>query len=327
MTEKYLLKLIVAFGIYVLMAGNAYAANLSVQIEQPKSPTSQDSFEVNFVSLDILNRDVTVKCFKKGPADSSFTQFGTDINLTAGGDTESCAVSSSILSAEGTYNFYVTATDGLESVDSSTVVVDFHNGTPGTPGNYSKDKVSSCDFKIKFKTADDGGKTSKVVIYRSDQTSFTADSSTEVGTVSIGSNQDGEYTNSVPDCNKTYYFALRAFSVSGNGSGTAGDSFTTVVTSTTTTKTITTSTQGAIPVASPAVGEESLSGQVLEASAFGSVLGEKVSESSVEDKVVKEASAGGVLTEKNIAWAAIILGILLLVFFREEIYQKLQKRR
>jgi hypothetical protein len=53
----------------------------------------------------------------------------------------------------------------------------------------------------------------------------------------IGPNKESYFTNSIPDCNKTYYYALRAFDMYGNGSGIVADSITTVTTSTTTSTT------------------------------------------------------------------------------------------
>lgn len=306
------------------LVSTAFAANLSVRIEQPKTPT-KTGFDISFVALDIQNRTIIAKCFKKAPGDPGFTQFGSDINLTAGGNTDICPVNSTILSTEGTYSFYAEATaTGGETVPSSTVSVEYRNSTgPDTPGNYSKDKTSSCEYTIKFKTANDG-KTSKVKIYRSDQTSFTADASTEVGTVNIGPNLESSFTNSVPDCGKTYYFAIRAFDDLGNGSGTAGDSITTTVITEGTTQTTTQTTQasltgGAIPVSSSQVGQGDILGE--QTATDGAVLGEEGSTPSASPAASSSASTG-IFTKKNIFWAA-ILGVAVLLAYQT--YKKLKK--
>jgi len=91
-----------------------------------------------------------------------------------------------------------------------------------------------------FRTADDGGKTTRVEVYRSENTSFTADSGSRRTTISIGSNQNGSYNDIVGDCNKTYFYVLRAFDSADNGSGLVGDSVTVTTTTTTTTGTTTT---------------------------------------------------------------------------------------
>lgn len=195
-------------------------AATSVRLEQPKSPTNQNSFNLVFVALDTQDNPVTVKCFKKGPSDAGFSQFGADITLSNGGNTDNCPVTSSVMNTNGTYSFYVEA----NGVISSTVTVDFNTSGPGTPSNYSKDHPTSCQYKISFKTADDGGKTVKVELYRSVNTSFNADSGTRVQTMGIGSNSNGTFTDNIPDCNATYYYAIRAFDSASNGSGLVGDS-------------------------------------------------------------------------------------------------------
>src|SRR3990167_1571684 len=180
-------KLVTALTIF-MFAGAVYAANLDVRIEQPKSPTNQNSFPVHFVALDILDRPVTVKCFKKGPSDGGFVQFGSDINLASGGNSGNCDVNSSILTGNGTYEFKVEATAGSDS-DSETTSVVYNTDGPGDPRDYQKNKTNSCEYTIHFKTADDAGKTVKVEVYRSENMSFNTDSGTRVGTVGAGSNE------------------------------------------------------------------------------------------------------------------------------------------
>lgn len=144
------------------------------------------------------------------------------------------------MSANGTYQFYTVAQAGADQATSNTIAIDYNTSGPGTPVNYSKSKTGACEYTIRFKTADDSGKTNKVELYRSENTSFGIDPSNRVQSVTIGSNQEGTFVNGLPDCNKNYYYALRAYDTFGNGSGTTGDSvvkITEVVTSTTTTTT------------------------------------------------------------------------------------------
>ena len=102
----------------------------------------------------------------------------------------------------------------------------------------------------------------------------------------IDPGQWGSFTDvNVPDCNKTYYYAIRAFDEANNGSGLAGDSNTIVTTVTTTTTTTVndsniTDTTGAIRVADSNIpGEEEIAnaeesaGEESETSGEGSVLG------------------------------------------------------
>ncbi len=206
-----------------LTAGSAYAAGLSIKIEEPKSPSNQQTVNINVVTIDVESNPITVKCYKKAPAEVSFTQFGSDIALAAGGNQTNCTTNSSVIPTEGTYQFYATANNGSETVTSSTVSIEYKLGGPETPTSYSKEGVTSCSWKIKFHTANDG-KTVKVEIYRSENTSFNLDSGSRIGTVAVGPNVDSEFTTDKPDCAKTYYYAIRAFDSVGNGSGSIGDS-------------------------------------------------------------------------------------------------------
>lgn len=220
---------------------------LSVQVEEPKSPTNIKDIELKFVTLDINGEDITAKCFKKGPTDSIFTQFGSDIILTNGGNASHCDLSSAITD-NGSYQFYVAASSTSGSITSQTINLDYKNSTPGTPSDYRKEQINNCDFKIHFKTADDGGKTVKVELYRSSDSAFSANNESLVHSLNIGSNQEATILNSVPDCSKTYYFVLRAFDDAGNGSGIIGDTLTITSTTTATTTVGTTTIIGAIPI-------------------------------------------------------------------------------
>ena len=77
-------------------------------------------------------------------------------------------------------------------------------------------------FKLHWKNAHDDD-FSRVFIYRSDSADFTADNSTKVGEVGGAKSQEMDWTNTVPDKNKTYYFALRSVDHGGNVSGIVSD--------------------------------------------------------------------------------------------------------
>lgn len=305
----------------MLLTGTVFTAKaqaaLSVRLEQPQTPTKSDTFNINFVALDsnTPGRVITVKCYKNGPSDGAvYSQFGSNIALTAGGGTGNCSVTSAVLSTGGSYNFKViaSATAPDESVENSPIVtVEYKPGGPGTPQSYTKQHLSDCQYKILFKTADDGGKTSKVEIYRSDGLSFNVDGSTRVGVVFIGSNLEGSLTNDVP-CGGTYYYAIRAFDNAGNGSDVVGDSTTTTITVSPSPSALV----GAIPVAG---------GQVLlgkkAAGETGAVLGGEAT-SSAEPTVSPSPTPAGagllssLLTPKGIAVVAIALGLLFLLYSR-----------
>ena len=269
---RKLLTLIRGLFVSLVFAGQVFAAipNLSARIEQPKSPTNINELDITVVTLDRQGRAITVKCFKKGPSDGGYAQFGSDIAVTAGGNSVNCETNGGIVNSEGTYLFYAEAYADSETATTTTVSVDYKTSGPGTPTNYSKEKPTDCTYKIKFRTADDSGKTVKVRIYRSENTSFSLDAGTLITTVIIGSNTDGEYTDTIAPCNKTYYYAIRAFDSAENGSGVVGDSEVHTTTTTTTTTTASGAPQGAVAAgtAGNVLGEEE------EATGTGEVMGE-----------------------------------------------------
>lgn len=197
--------------------------SLFIRLQDPKAHVNTTDLDLKFVTLDISARPITVKCFKKGPTESTFSQFGGDIAVTVGGNSDQCNLAS-VISTPGTYQFQTKAYAGADVAESNTVFFDYQNSTPGTPGEYSKSVLDNhCDYTIKFRTANDEGRTVKVEIYRSTNPAFAADNQSLVHSIDVGSDQYREINNSVPDCSKTYYYAIRAFDIYGNGSGVIGD--------------------------------------------------------------------------------------------------------
>jgi len=276
--------LIVTSLLGLLFVGNVYASDdISIRISKPKTPTNLNSFDLSVVTLDFQNRALTVKCYKKTPSDAGFSQFGSDIALSAGGDSTICPVTSSIIGDQGTYQFYATAHAGAETVTSETVSVEYKTGGPDTPNYNGKERVNICDYKIKFHTADDGGKTVKVEIYRSENTSFDVNDGSRVDTIGIGSNTDGSSTTTPPSCDKEYYFAIRAFDTNGNGSGVAGDSVTKTTTTNPTTVTQGTSGSTGGAIAAGTAGNILGAGAGGSGTGSGSVLGEEATPSATEE--------------------------------------------
>lgn len=297
----------------LLVVGRADAA-ISVRLDQPKSPTNQNNFKVTFTALDTDGDAVSVKCFKKGPSDGAFGQFGGDVAIAAGGNAGSCPSVSSFVSTEGTYQFYAEAQGGSDSATSSTISVDYKTTGPGTPTNYSKDKISSCVYRIKFKTADDGGKTVQVRLYRTDSTTSEA---AQVDTVSIGSNTEGQFENTIPDCGKEYFYALRAFDSAGNSSGLVGDSIS-VTTSSTTTTTVAAPTGGAGGAIPLRAGQGQVLGEATEEKQ--EVLGEEATPSGApiqaeeQKEQKKPLEKDGFLSPRNILTGAVVVAILALIY-------------
>lgn len=322
MKSKIIVSLLSLLTLLFVTVGTSYAAT-SVRLQQPQNQTNQDNFTITFVALD-TNPDhpVTVQCQKKGPGDADFVNFGSLITLSNGGDTNFCQANSGIVNQNDfTYQFRVIANGSSSNVSSNIVSVKFNNQAPGTPVNYNKTKPDNCTYKIEFRTANDSGKTVKVVLYRSTETSFSVDSGHQVNTLSIGSDTDGSMTDNVsPNCNTTYYYVIRAFDVYGNGSGVVGDSnVTTTVVNPTTTE-----AQGAIPVGGTGGGTGSVLGEETGIGTSKEVLGTESAKPSVSPSETARITqnpvaqaTNWVLTHKKISLLTLlVLGAIAYYLYR-----------
>lgn len=296
----------------------ASAASINVRLESPKTPTSESNFKINFVAQDLQQRSgFAAKCYKQGPADVSFNQFGSDINFN-GGISSFCDLDSSPLTVEGAYNFKVEIT-GAEAAESNIVSVQFIAGVPGTPTNYLKTQ-NGCNYTIEFRTADDGGKTVRAEIYMSSSKSFIVGPETMIKNIIVGSSQNVSSTITAPDCSKNYFFAVRAFDAADNASGVIGDI-----------EIVTVDEFGRIVLASIAPGLVSSTGAVGGAGTGGEVQGtsaspsvspstsESVSPSPSGEVKGEETKEAGISKYKFLYWLiplVVIVAILFLWWWR-----------
>lgn len=219
---KNRLSLITLFVIIFLNGASlTFASSLNVDIETPRSPYNRKDFYIGFVTLDTENRATNVECYVKTPATGVFNIYDSH-NLIAGGSSGRCHLTSDEITNVGIYDLYVIAKAGSDTETSKMVSFVFDDVAPGTPTSYSREQ-NGCTSNIKFRTADDNGETSKVELYRSENASFNADAGSRIAQQGIGSNQDGTFSTGKPDCTKNYFYAIRAFDGSGNGSGVIGD--------------------------------------------------------------------------------------------------------
>ena len=216
--RKVMVQTVVLAMVGLVFSSSAHAANLLIRIEEPKNPNNLETLDLNYVVMDIENRAVTVKCWKQGPGEIAFTQFGPTQTTIPGGNTGYCPISSSILSGEGTYKFQAKAEAGLDNSTSQTLTIKHDSQKPGKPHNLDKDKNGSCKYDISFTTDNDGGDTVRVEVYRSKDKQFYVNSSTKIKDINVGSDTDVDFTDDKPNCDKTYYYAVRAFDAADNGS-------------------------------------------------------------------------------------------------------------
>lgn len=292
--------------------------NLSVRLEQPQSPTRLNEWKLSFSVLDRLARTPSVTCYVKKPGAGSFITFGETFTSSKSlGDSGHCQVSSALLTEQGTYEFYVKASAGADSEDTFSVNVVYDTSGPGTPSSYSKEHPAQCKWIIRFRTADDNGSTSKVEIYSSDQKSFDTHNGTRVGSVNIGSNQDGEFVHDRADhCDREWYYVIRAFDSAGNQSGHAGDQVT-----------ITSSMSSPVPALLATSGSGSVLGKddsqdADSASEEGEILGDIDGEGEMDAEVIEDrglidsaTTAVKEATQKSTFWWIVITIIALRIIY------------
>jgi uncharacterized repeat protein (TIGR01451 family) len=209
--------------IAVLLGGVSQirAADLSIRLAQPSSPTNQKELSLSFVVLDLGGKPVLVQCYKQEPGEAGFEPFGSAISIMAGGTSGTCPETNNVLSDNGTYQFKAVADNGVEIIESLVTTVKYLTDSPDKP-SYQKSRKDQCSYLVEFTTANDG-KTQKVELYRSEEMSFRADEKTKIASLEVKPNQHTKYEDTPPDCQKEYYYALRAIATSGSTSGLVGD--------------------------------------------------------------------------------------------------------
>ena len=129
---------------------------------------------------------------------------------------------------EGRYNFYATAVVGSQTVNSAAVTTILDMSAPSAPTEYGKERVNPTTYKLSWKNSfdEDFG---KVYVYRSKETSFTADSGTRIGEAGGAKDEKMIYNDGSVEQNVEYFYALRAVDHAGNASGTVTDAPGTIV--------------------------------------------------------------------------------------------------
>ncbi len=184
----------------------AQTSNIIVKIEQPVSQINTPNFKIGYVALDLLGRSLQIQCYE-----STHGAFGPIYTTNSG----NCVIDNTAVTTDGTYEFYATATAGAETAFSEKVFVTVDLTKPSPVTNYEK-TTNGCINTLKFTTANDGGQTSKIQIFRSDKSTFVANSSNLIAEIPTTSGQAITYQDTTPLCNVTYFYAIRALDTAGN---------------------------------------------------------------------------------------------------------------
>ena len=201
-------------GIALIAPTKAYAdsSDIAVRIEQPETPYNKSEFKIGFVSLDLSERELQIQC-----VETTHGVFQT-MTVKEGGNSGDCTVDNSVISGTGAYEFYVIASADTDTAVSDKVTVSIDLNGPSPVINYEKTAPDNCKYNVSFTTANDGGETQKVQIFRSTSRTFTADSSTLIKELAASSNQNITYTDTLPVCATEYFYAIRALDDANNTS-------------------------------------------------------------------------------------------------------------
>ena len=224
---KKLIFSLVSFIVFAFLAVSpSYALEEQLKITLTALPDSRNTteFRVYYTYFDTLSKTANVNLFIEKDG-QGFRQTQDRDKTAVSGYFE--IKNSDIYNGQGKYNFYASAvTDGL-SINSGTISTTIDQNAPSNVTDYRKERVSATDYKLYWKCPSDDDVT-QTYIYRSKDTSFTADSGTRVQEVACNKDES-KTTIVVGDANIDYYFALRAIDRADNASGVVTDAPGTVI--------------------------------------------------------------------------------------------------
>jgi hypothetical protein len=252
-------------------------------MEEP-ADSVQGPFEISYVTSDLDGDSIEAVCLVKKPGEAE-TSYGTE-TFSDGNGTGICEVTDAVLSQEGTYTFRVKVTAGEDpAVYSNSENVSIDNEGPDRPKYVEKDKKSSCKYEITVKTADDD-QTTKVEVYRDDDTTVEANNDSRVKTLTMGPDEKESFVDELygSECGKTYYYAARAFDSAGNPSEVRAEEVDVTKTVEIDGGTITEDGEGTL-------------GAIPTRGGLGTVLGEDGTEDSEEGDENEDSEEGEVLGE------------------------------
>ncbi|OGM16265.1 hypothetical protein A2V55_00730 [Candidatus Woesebacteria bacterium RBG_19FT_COMBO_37_29] len=226
--KNFKLSVILAIFALGLSVGHVKAVNTTVDISQLPQYTNQTVFSISYTAIsdDPANIKAQFYYSKEGEGlqilGPQFTGPSNEFEVTG----------AQVNEGNKKYYFKVIVTYGSDTVSDETSTY-FDNSGPDTPSAYSKERIGSTTYKIKWHSPSNDD-FAQVLIYRGENPDFSADSGHFVFAQGGLKNTDFEWIDNGLDPNKNYYYLLRALDFAGNSSGLVGDTFVTTGTSTVT---------------------------------------------------------------------------------------------
>ncbi|MFC1710511.1 hypothetical protein ACFL0F_02540, partial [Patescibacteria group bacterium] len=302
------ISVILALLVLPLMTKDVRAVADTVYLQDLPSYLSTDNFKISYTAISNDLGAITASVSVRKDGDGSWRL----VDSTSGPSAQVTVDSGDLYDGEGKYFFKIEINGGTASDETSTII---DRSGPDSVRDYRKEDKGNGQYKLLWKNPSNED-FDKVVIYRSDEINFTADSNTEVASVSGSRDSDMTWEGAVAP-GKPYYFALRAVDKAGNASSVVADPETQVVEA------------GEVLSSQTTAGESSSETEVKQYPAEGKVLGEEDSkEEGDEDKEKPEIElygeeesteeASGILQEnKNYLWVlggVVLLGALYYIF-------------
>lgn len=198
--------------LFVLTIGSVHAFADTVKISELPEYIRHDNFKLSYSALS--ENPVTAQFYFRKEGES-YTPFGSVINSASG----QIQVGGAQINEQKKYYFKIEINGGTDS-DETTVIYD-HSG-PSPVQNYWKEVIGGGHYRLHWKNPGDPD-FSRVFIYRSDSTDFTADPSTKIGELGGAPDDEMTWDNFGLDSSITYYYALRAIDKAGNSSSVVTD--------------------------------------------------------------------------------------------------------
>jgi hypothetical protein len=137
--------------ILFLFASAPVYADMSAILKQPDRETWNNRFEVTFSLNDRPAQPVSVKCFKQGPGEALFSNFGSELLLDATQNEGICKVDEEVIKKDGIYRLEVVARSGNTSVYSNVIQLNYADKKPLAPEATAM-KLSDCEYELEIKS-------------------------------------------------------------------------------------------------------------------------------------------------------------------------------
>lgn len=213
---KRLVAAISATALLILTAGQVHAVTTTVSITELPEYTRKDTFNISYSALADDPSSISAQFYYKKDG-GIYSAFGSAQTGSSG----KIQVTSSQINEQTKYFFKVEVTSSNGSAGDETSVT-FDNSDPDPVSGYSKQKVAPGYYKLTWRNPNNSD-FSRVFIYRSENTEFTADGNTKIAERGGAPDQEMSFEDIGLDTGKDYYYALRAIDDAGNPSGIVAD--------------------------------------------------------------------------------------------------------